>query len=559
MKCSSLIRNFLIASFYEVCAIAFFMPSWPWPHNIYFGVGQDPVGEIWFLNWWSFALTHHLPIFYTHYADYPAGISLAWKTSIPSLGLLLAPIIRQFGAVIVYNILMISAPSLMAFSTYLAIQELIGAVLPSVFGGWLVGISSYVMGQDQNHLNLVFCVVVPLLVFMLLRAVHKKWHWLCIGGTTGILAAIQFGISQEVFCTAVLFGTITLVVVWITVPDARKDLKYLAPGLVAGAVICTFLIFPALIAMLHEYGTARGDLPNSDNYGNDLLSFFVPSPLTYFGGEMSRPLSFYFLADYGNYPEQGAYFSVPLLLFLGYTLYKGDVTTRSISIVFILAVLLSLGPHIRINSMEIGDGPWLPLSKLPLISAVVPCRMVLYAWIAAAFLVARELAQKKTQWSYAAIALCFLTLTPARSFDRNWSILSTPYDFSELPLGARVLIIPEFGYEMGLQYSSDMKFYLVGQGYLGRGWPTPFRDWPFFGQLWENDFSNISPKSFAAYLSTYGVQYVLVMNSGYEGWNPNISQADEEIKAHEARLLLMQAGWVSADGMLFTRPPHLAE
>ena len=119
-----ILRHILVCLGFLTVSGLFYAPPPGWEQTSYFGDGQDSVAFMWFLTWWPFALTHHLPLFHTDYADWPAGADLAWKTSAPALGLLAAPFTRVFGALPVFNLLMIASPALAGWGVYLAASVL---------------------------------------------------------------------------------------------------------------------------------------------------------------------------------------------------------------------------------------------------------------------------------------------------------------------------------------------------------------------------------------------------------------------------------------------------
>jgi hypothetical protein len=151
-------------------------------------------------------------------------------------------------------------------------------------------------------------------------------------------------------------------------------------------------------------------------------------------------------------------------------------------------------------------------------------------------------------WRYALVFACLFALTPAQWFDRAWDSQPVPPVFASLPQGAHVLVLPEFGMEMGWQRVSSMRFVLVGQGYLGGGYPASFRNWALFSPLWQNRFAQIKPHDFAAYLAYWHVQYVVLLSGGYDYVGPD---PDQTATVASARRILAAAGWASVDGTLY--------
>jgi hypothetical protein len=120
-----------------------YAPPAGWSDEFYFGIGGDPWIYIWSLHWWPFALHQHLSPLYTTFVDAPIGVSLAWKTTLPTFALLLAPLTTKFGPIAVYNCLMLASPGLAAWTAYLAAQEMTDRLIPSIFAGLVFGFSTY--------------------------------------------------------------------------------------------------------------------------------------------------------------------------------------------------------------------------------------------------------------------------------------------------------------------------------------------------------------------------------------------------------------------------------
>lgn len=540
---------------YLSASLLFFAPPHHWSGLSFFGYGQDPLSFIWFLNWWPYALTHHLPLLTTRYVDYPAGSDLVWKTSVPALGLLLAPLTLRVGAVAVFNALMVIGPGLAAFGAYLAAFELTRARTPAISAGVIFGASSYEIGQSQGHLNLAFTIAVPLSLWVMARAIRHDWPRAGLALAMGTVLLFEFGVSQEIFASLVLLGGLSVLILYFTVPGLQARIVGVLLPLVIGLALSVIAASPFIWQMLRLYGADNHNLSPPDSYGNDLLAFFVPTPLALLGGLSAVPVTKHFL---GSYTEQGGYFGLPLVMLLSYIAVRGSRAERAVGGIALLAAVLSLGPFMHILGVRVSTAPWIIFYKLPLLSGILPCRLAMYAWLAAAILVALWLAAPgQPARRYAMLSVCMIPVVPAQSFDRHWTHLAVPRVFASVPNTAHVLVLPEFGQELGWQEASNMRFELVGQGYLGTGRPTPFDRWRLFEPLWENRFADINPAQFSTYLSYYSVQYVIVLPDGYNFYGGRI---DESVAAVAADQLVKAAGWQRTidlpDGQLFKPGDH---
>ena len=540
---TNLLRHFTALGIFSAAAYGFYAPPAADHQFTYFGYGADPLSYIWFLNWWPYALAHHLQLFQSDFVDFPAGASLAWKTSLPALGMLAASFTNRFGAVAVANALFVAAPALTAWGGYLAAVELTENFAAAFTGGLVFGFSSYMIGQLQGHLNLVFIPAVPLAFWLCAAAAKRQWSSWRIGIPLGCLMALQFGISQEIFGSFCMFGGFGFIALYALHPATRQNLGHLIPGLAIGLLLCLLIASPLIWQMLLGYRTARGAIAPAVTVSNDLLQFLFPTPIDWLGGRIYAPLS---LKYPGNISEEGAYIGLPLLILLIYLFVKHRTPAyRTLGFITVLAATLSLGPWLHVWGVILGPAPWILAYKLPFLNAMLPARFMLYGFGAIALTLAFWLASPGRKWPrYTAAAICLVFLIPSRSTDRNWSTLAIPelLTGSAIPEGSKILILPVFGDEMGYQYAANMRFHLVGQGYTGTGAPLPFARWPLFPALYNEEFGQIDPKQFAAYLSAYKTDYVVVTNQTYRDYALGIN-----LDTNSARIaainLLKSAGW----------------
>jgi hypothetical protein len=528
----------------------------------YAGIGADPLGFIWFLNWWPFAWQHHLPLFTTHYAYYPVGRDMVWRTSVPALSLLTAPLIAAYGALAAYNILMLTAPGLAGWAAYLAAFELSGNFAAALTAGLIFAFCPYELGQMLGHINLAFTAAVPLSVFVVLRAVRHRWHFVKSGLVLGVLLAFEFGVSQEICTSLILFGGGGLALLFAAAAPYRAALRHLLPGLALAMAICLMLIAPFLWQMLLHYQAARQNFIPPAAFSNDLLGFIIPTPLNALGGDYFAGWSALFPGDYS---EEGGYFGLPLIALLGVAVYRLRVlpAIRITAVAFCVMAFFSLGPFLTVFGKTIGPAPWVLFYKLPFLKAMLPGRFIMFAWAAAALLIALWLARPAAKplhlyARYIALACCLAFLLPSRGFDRNWSRLEVPEIFQSADVirpGSNILILPYAGNEMGYQYAAHMGFHLVGQGYIGGGTPPPFANWRLFPALYNHQFAAINPAEFAAFLAAYGADDVVVLPHDFT-------------QAPAAATLLQAAGWRATttmqDAIVFTpasaiAPPDAAQ
>ena len=370
-------------------ALAFgFVAQGASPIHTLYGLGKDPFIFIWFFRWWPWALAHHADPLFTTLIWQPAGLNLAWTTSVPFLALLGAPLTLISGPVLAYNILSLAALALAAWAAYFLCLYVSRVPFAALIGGYLFGFSSYQMAHAWVHLNLTFTAFIPgLLLLALLRLDGRIPRWqACAGGAFAL--ACQFAISAELCATALLFGAATWALAYWQFPARRHSLGRLAgEGLLAG-LAAIVLISPLLWGM---FSRPRGiHLPAHWPlvYVTDPLNLILPTIGTGLGGSWAFPITRHFS---GMLDEQGAYLGLPLLFILwGYC--RGHA--RFFGILLVGIILLSCGPRLWLAGVSTHIPlPWALLRHLPFIGMALPARFMLYASLAAAVVTSLWIAQ----------------------------------------------------------------------------------------------------------------------------------------------------------------------
>ncbi len=348
-----------------------------------FGSG-DVAKYNWFAAWIPYALAHGHNPFFTHVVNTPYGVNLMDDTSILGLAFLMAPVTVLFTPFATVNVLLILAYPLSAGAGYLLARRYVSWRPAAFAAGLLYGYSPYMVGQGYAHLNLSF-VPIPPLVFLLLDElfVRQRRRPLGPGLLLGLLMAVQFMISTEVFATTVLFSAIALVVLalWHR-RQLPERLAHALRGLVPGAALAVVLLaWPAYEAVLGP-GHIHGMVAGFRIYVSALLGPFLPSSLLLFGTHHMK-----FLADRigGNNSENGSYLGVPLIaLFLATPFLVKRRPVRIAAVLAVIAFILSLGVRLHIGVARWAETtrdfvlPGAILYKIPLLNDSFPVRYTLY-------------------------------------------------------------------------------------------------------------------------------------------------------------------------------------
>ena len=118
---------------------------------------------MWSLAWWPYAVLHGMNPLITHTLFVPDRINLAATspTLCPLAGIVGAPLTIAFGPIVAYNLLMLASPVLAAFFAFLLCRYITNNFAASLFGGYVFGFSTYILGHMEGHLQLVLIFPIP--------------------------------------------------------------------------------------------------------------------------------------------------------------------------------------------------------------------------------------------------------------------------------------------------------------------------------------------------------------------------------------------------------------
>lgn len=503
---------------YTILTLCFFGKTGNWT-NWYFGYASDPTAYVWFLDWWPFAIAHHLNPFITHYVWFPRGDNLTWHAAVPSAALLSLPVTLLGGPVVSFNLLSVLAPALSAWTAFLLARYLTRDWAAALVGGYLFGFSSYEFSQILGHLNLDLTFLVPLAVLICIKYARGELSPTRFVPALTVILLLQLGLSTEILATLCVLGAITWTIFLVCArePD-RPGLWRLAFGVLIAGTAMILLAMPFLFYLIK----GLPDLPTEINpvaeFSADPLNYFIPTMVTRFGRTTFASLSLLFT---GTAAEQGAYLGLPLLLLMAFY-FRDQIARPYVKALFITAVILailSLGPWLHVAHFQTHIPlPWWLGTKLPIIRSALPTRFTMYIALVSTIVTASYLAAPEAgnwrPWRFALAGLACLSLIPNTSLLtwRPWpnQAFFTP-DNAQRVLGQNpnVLILPfGGGPSMAWQVDAGMRFTQSG-GYTGF-WPSSETSSAVLNEL----FLNIAGPNFGndltAYSATHGVDDILI-------------------------------------------------
>ena len=380
------------------------------PGRYLVGDNRDPQIFVWSFAWWRHALAAWENPFVTRVIYAPHGIDLAWATTVPLLTLPAAPVTALFGPDVAYNLAMLLAPALSAFTAYLLCRYLTRSLWASLVGGYIFGFSSYALGQEAGaHLNMAAAFLVPLIALATVRYLRADLDGRGFAWRLGALFGLQLWLSTELAATAAIALAASLVLAFFLVPSTRVRLRPLARPLFGAVAVAAALAAPLVYYLVTDFRSGSFNPPSS--YDGDLVNFFVPTQLIWAGGSRLLSHSQRFAA---NLAEQGSYLGLPTLVIV---VWYGIAGRRSASARFLLAALLlaaavTLGTALDLEGHAAFRLPWDALAGLPVLDNILPARLSVYLSLAAAVIVALWTAGRSGGAAKLLPALAVLALVP---------------------------------------------------------------------------------------------------------------------------------------------------
>jgi len=471
----------------------------------------------WGLAWTPLALLHGHPPLFASDVFAPAGVNLTWVTFVPSLGIVSYPLQRLFGSLVTLNILMLLAPALAAWATYLVCVRVTKRFWPSLLGGLFFGFSSYIAGHMVDHLNLVMIFTAPLAVYLVIRRIEGSLSPISFVVLLTLDLVFAFGVSTELFATTTFFGAIAFVIalvfsgrdVWRVL---RAGLLVAASYLMVGVLLLSFLTN----ALNHEPTQV---LRPVDKTSIDLGSWVVPRQHTRIGGESFTNITSRFTA---SAQEDAGYVGiVALVMLVGFAIteWKRRSTWALLAFLAIVAVLAS-GPVLHIlGRPTIGlPGEW--LTHVPLLQHATPQRFPAYGALGLG-VIAAIWVSRGTGWTawirWVVAGLAAVAILPAPDPSAFHAYGQTPAFFTNGEV-QQWIKQDEMVFSVTERPASELQWlaasgfwYQVPQAYIGPI-PPEYEGQPIYRGLAVNQLNPYipTPADFAAFLQDHGVTAVLV-------------------------------------------------
>jgi hypothetical protein len=384
------LRNLLALALYGGVSLGLFGPWILDRMSTWFLSAQPQDGSlfVWAFNWWPFATSHHYSALYSYAAWAPAGINLAWATTIPAPALALQSLTHSYGPMFSFNVAELAAPALAAWTAYLLCRRVTRSFFPALIGGFFFGFSPSVIDEiGQGHPSLTLVFLVPLCAYLVVRLLEGSIHPLVYAQLLGVVLAAQFYIGDEILATMTLVGGLCALIGYAAGPAARRRrlLRAIAPT-AAGYAIAVILALPLLNIAFTRPRIIKAIHFSTIQYGakgaGDFLRYITPGRFTEHWGM--------FGTRWGDNPW---YLGVPLIavIILFAVTERRRRATWMLIAGLLLILLVSLGDQLSVFGAQIL--PWRLFAAIPVLNIAQPGRLVTYAYLIIAVIVARWLAR----------------------------------------------------------------------------------------------------------------------------------------------------------------------
>jgi hypothetical protein len=332
----------------------------------------------WYMWWTKKALLGlHFDQFYTDFIYYPIGAKLTFEGLCNSIvGAALWPIL---GGVLSFNLLFLSTYVLGALGVYLLVLRLTGDWKAGIVAG-VIFVFSPIRNQYLMFTNISTIQWIPFLALWFIKMMDeptmRKALVTALFFLLVVLSSGYFAISS-IFMLAVIF-------LW----NVRKTLnKDFAQAFSVFLVVSLALVLPFVYPSLRESLSDDSVLKKSyliPTLSTDLISFVVPAS----GNPLYAQYREFYHFFKTNFTEWDSYLGVITIALMLLGIFKVEVRKTGLWVLmFLLFVVISLGPHLQIVGNQFDDIrlPFYYLQELPAINAMSsPKRFLVTAMLAAA-------------------------------------------------------------------------------------------------------------------------------------------------------------------------------
>lgn len=487
---------------------------------------MDPNFFTWSLGWWPYALTHGLNPLHSTEVGAPAGYNLAWVTTMPPLALLAWPLTATVGPVAAFSLLVAFSIPVSGWAAFVLCRRLTGRFWPALAAGFVYGFSAYEMNHVvAGQLNMAFSLLLPLMAYLVVA-----WRDGAIGPRAfavllALALAAQFYLFLETFAFLTGVGAVALLAGWaLAGPAARPLVTRLARLVGLSWLASLVLAVPFLAAALADVPASFHRHPGTTMI--NLTGLVVPRRGQTFGLSWLATA-----ADQLRVASFDGYVGIPLLLLavaFAVSCWSRRIT-RFLAVMLIVVIVGALGPVLYVGGRRVTTLPWAPLWQLPALRGAFSARLMVFAFLILAVMMALWLASparrwqaQLARWALAALAVAGVAAdVPALSIGISGTpaFIATGQYRTYLAPGATVVVASSRG-NTGMRWQAETGFYFrLAGGFINAAingrtdLPPPVAD------LADHPLTPASISSFDRYVTSNKIGAILVSAGSPPKWS----------------------------------------
>ena len=334
-------------------------------------VGQaqvDPNFYIWSWRWWPYAIAHWLNPLYSRQIGAPVGLNLSWATTTPAVAVVMSPVTAAFGPITSFNLTVLLAAPVSGWAAFVAARRLTGHFWAALMAGMVYGFSWYEVAESgAGHPNLTVIMLLPLMVYLALLWRDGKLGHRSFVGLMALAMAAEFYVFNETFVEMTVLWAVGLLIGFVTARPAERQTVARLAGLVAVAyAVAIVLVSPYLVYALRHAPAQFTKV--SPGFSLNLEELVVP---------------------------RSGILLLAIVLALAVFTWSSRLT-RLLVILFVLIIAAAVGPSPVIGAKQFGSLPWAKLWYLPFARNIEPMRIMIFANLVLAMILAVWLATPPT-------------------------------------------------------------------------------------------------------------------------------------------------------------------
>ena len=356
------------------------------------------------------------------------------------------------------------------WAAFVLCRRLTGQFWASLAGGAVYGFSAYELNHIvAGQLNLAFSLLLPLMAYLVVLWRDGRISSPALVGLLAVVMAVQFYLFLETFAGMTAVWLLALLVGYAVAGREGRPAVLRLSGLVGLAYLLALVVAVpyAVYALAH---VPPGFVRSPDKTSLDLASLIVPRPGHTFGlGWLARAGSF-------SVASRDGYIGIPLLVIAGWLAVSSwsRKITRFLLVLLPLLILAALGPAMRVDEHRIIGLPWASLWYLPVLRSAYPVRIMAFAFLVLAVIVALWLAGPArtpwVRWLVALVAVAAIAAnTPALNVQSRTSVPAfiTSGEYRHYLAPGETVVVVSTAHNAGLLWQAETDFYMrVAGGFI---------------------------------------------------------------------------------------------